>query len=84
MEATDYIPRENFNLWYSLFKVSPGRLIGNPIDGRRRVYVRYTFDDIESYNEMMTSYRWLTMPIVETKRGYWKSLRIKFGFRLGL
>lgn len=78
MEATDYIPREDFNLWYSLFKQSTGRLLCDPIDGKR-VYVRYAFDDISSYNDLQQSYRRLTTPIHETKRGFWKRIKVKLG-----
>lgn len=78
MTVTDYIPRENFNLWYSLLKQSTGRLLGKPIDGTR-VYVHFQFDDIESYNTLTREYDRLTTPIVETKRGFWKKLKNRMG-----
>ena len=78
MIATDYIPREKFNLWYGLFKKSKGRLLANPIDGRR-VYVRYLFDDMDSYAELQRNYQRLTTDIIETERGFWKRLSIRLG-----
>lgn len=78
METTDYIPREHFNKWYELFKQSTGRLLCNPIDGPR-VYVRYAFDDMDSYAELQRNYQRLTTDIVETKRSFWKKLKARFG-----
>lgn len=78
MEATDLIPREHFNKWYELFKQSDGRFLCNPIDGEK-VYVRYTFDDMQSYNNMCEAFTRLTTNIKETKRGFWKLLMAKIG-----
>jgi len=74
MEASMYIPRDKFNLWYDLFKQSSGRLLCNPIDGNR-VYVRYQFDDIHNCNEFEINYQRLTTNIKETKRTFWKKLK---------
>ncbi len=74
MKVTEYIPHENFNTWYMLFKRSSGRLLANPIVGKR-VWVSYTFDDMDSYKEMTLAYIQLTTPIVETRSGFWKKLR---------
>lgn len=82
MEATNYIPKEHFNKWYELFKHSKGRLLCNPIDGER-VYVRYTFDDMDSYRQLCQSYRRLTTSIVETERGLLKRWRLRFGLAVG-
>ena len=74
MEATDFIPREKFNLWYGLFRKSGGRLLENPIDGRLKVYVNYCFDDMNDCNRFHAEYYRLTKNIIETKRGWWKKL----------
>jgi hypothetical protein len=79
MEATDYIPTENFNLWYSLFKQSTGRFLCNPINYGTKVFVRYSFDDMDSYNNLELSYQRLTTPIKETRRGFWKTLKARLG-----
>ncbi len=76
MKVTEYIPRNRFNLWYDLFKKSNGRFLCNPIIGKN-VLVTYFFEDMDSYKEMQLSYQRLTMPIRETKRGHWKSLKIR-------
>ena len=75
IETSEYIAKEGFNKWYALFKQSKGRFIHNPIDGERRVYVCYSFDDMDSYNELNESYGRLTKKIVETKRGFIKKLK---------
>lgn len=77
MKAIDYIPRKNFNKWYKLFKKSKGRLLCNPIDGNR-VYVSYTFDDMNSYRKFCEDYLRLTTNIIETKRCFLKRLKFKF------
>ena len=78
MEASDYIPREHFNKWYELFKQSKGHLLCNPIDGNR-VYVRYAFDDMDSYRQLCEDYQRLTTNIVETNCGFWKRWKLKLG-----
>jgi len=82
MEVTNYIPRERFNLWYELFKKSSGRLLCNPIDGDR-VYVRYVFEDMDSYTELQQNFQRLTTQIVETKSGFWKKLKAKLKYKVG-
>jgi len=77
MEVTDYIPRENFNLWYGLFKQYQGRLLCNPICGKR-VYVKYTFKDAENYTILQQEFERLTTPIIETKSGLFKRLKRRF------
>lgn len=78
MEVTEYIPREHFNLWYSLFKQSKGWFLYKPFEGKDDVLVNYAFDDIDSCNELNANYMRLTTPIIETKRGFWKRLKAKF------
>jgi len=78
MEATDYIPKKYFNLWYELFKKSSGRLLCNPVDGKL-VFVRYRFDDMDSYKELQQNYKRLTTPIIETKRSFLKKIKIRLG-----
>jgi hypothetical protein len=83
MEGTEYIPKEKFNLWYGLFKKSNGRLLNNPVSNSlNKVYVRYEFNDMESYNELCENYNRLTTEIIETKRGFWKRFKTRFIFVL--
>ena len=80
MEATDYIPREYFNLWYELFKKSSGRLLCNP-SGDELIYIRYKFDDMDSYTTLQTEFLRLTTPIVETKPSFFKTLKKRLGLK---
>jgi len=75
MKATEYIPREHFDLWYELFKQSKGRFLCKPFQGKDDVLVGYAFDDIDSCNKLNSDYRRLTTPIIETKRGWWKRIK---------
>lgn len=78
MKATEYIPKEHFNLWYEIFKHSNGRFITNPFEGKDEVYVHYSFDNVEEANQLNASFDSLTKHIVETKRGFWKRIRARF------
>lgn len=81
MVASEYIPKNKFNLWYDLFKQSNGRLLNNPeSNSLNKVYVRYTFDDMDSYKELCEDYNRLTTNVIETKRGFWKSLKARIFF----
>lgn len=79
MEATEYIPREHFNLWYEIFKHSNGRLLSNPFEGKDDVYVHYYFDDVQDANRLNHSFDSLTRPIAETRRTWWKRIKVKLG-----
>ena len=79
MKTSTYIPREKFNLWYSLFKKRSGRLIGNPIDGNN-VYVNYRFDNIGDCNDFEREYNRLTTNIVEKNRGLFKKIKARLNF----
>ena len=84
MEATDWIPKEHFNLWYELFKDSGGRFLFNPCDGIYKVYVGYSFDDVSECNSFNESYQSLIKPVEETKRGFWKRLSARFKQQKGV
>ena len=77
MKATEYIPVENWNLWYDLFKRSKGWFVSRPFAGKDDIFVHYAFDDIDSANELSANYLRLTTPIVETRRGFWKKFKRK-------
>lgn len=79
MEATEYIPREHFNLWYEVFKHSNGRFLSEPVECGKRVFVSYKFDDVMDANRLSHSFHSLTKPIVETKRDWWKRIKVKLG-----
>ena len=79
MEATEYIPREHFELWYEIFKLSNGRFLSNPSIGKDDVYVHYYFDDVQDANRLNHSFDSLTKPIVETKRTWWKRIKVILG-----
>lgn len=82
MNGTEYIPREHFNLWYGMFKVSGGRLVGDPLELGERVFVSYSFDDVMDCNRLNESFARSIKPITETKRGFWKRLKIKLGIKV--
>ena len=77
MTAIEYIPVENWSLWYDLFKRSKGWFVSSPLAGKDDVLVHYAFDDIDSANELNANYLRLTTPIVETRRGFWKKFKRK-------
>ena len=77
MTATEYIPVENWDLWYGLFKRSRGWFVSRPFAGKDDVLVHYAFDDIDSANELNANYLRLTTSIVETRRGFWKKFKRK-------
>ena len=79
MEATEYIPKKHFELWYEIFKLSNGRSLSNPLEGKDDVYVHYYFDDVQDANRLNHSFDSLTKPIVETKCSFWKRLKVKLG-----
>ena len=79
MEATEYIPREHFNLWYEIFKHSNGRFLSEPVECNERVFVSYAFDDVMDANRLNHSFYSLIKPIVETKRSFWKRIKVKLG-----
>lgn len=79
MEVIEYISKEHFELWYEIFKLSNGRFISNPVECRDRVWVNYSFDNVQDANRLNHSFQSLTTPIVETKRGFWKKVKVKLG-----
>jgi hypothetical protein len=79
MEATDWISNRHFYLWYGLLKVNDGRFTAEPIFQGGRVYVSYSFDDMDDCNKFLVDFRRFTTPITETKRGFWKRIKNKMG-----
>lgn len=75
MIATDYIPKENYNMWLSLFKDSGGRFIVTHVY-EKNVFVKYKFEDMNAYSEMWENYNRLTTEIRESKRGVFKKTKM--------
>ena len=68
MMTSALIKREEFNLWYELFKCSGGRMITDPIELKYSVVVYYEFDDVLKAIQFDNSFDTLTTPIIETRR----------------
>lgn len=79
MEATEYIKRKHFNLWYEIFKLSNGRFLSDPFVGKDEVFVHYYFKDAQDANRLTHSFNTLTAPIVEVNRSFWKRWKLKIG-----
>lgn len=79
MEITEYIPLDKFNVWAGLFKSTSGRFLREPFVMFDSVEVNYTFNDYDDYNRLASEWQRLNTPIVETKRTWWKRIKVKLG-----
>jgi hypothetical protein len=77
MKVGTSIKKEDFGLWYEIFKCSGGRLTRKPMEFSKSVMVEYIFDDIEQAEQFHHSFKTLTMPIVETRRSWWAKFKRK-------
>ncbi|RYY74535.1 MAG: hypothetical protein EOO52_13300 [Gammaproteobacteria bacterium] len=78
MKATKLIRKNQFHIWYELFKNSGGRLLANPRLGQD-VRVSYEFEDIQKANDFESEYYRLITPIVETRRSLFKRIKLAIG-----
>ncbi len=78
MEVNKYIAKENFNLWYEIFKHSGGRFLSDPIEWPNSVYVNYYFDDVQEEINLNHSFQSLTKPVVETRQRFIKRIKRRF------
>ena len=83
MKVSTSIKKEDFELWYEIFKCSGGRLVSNPIDWSDSVRVEYVFEDMDKANAFHYSFWTLTTPIIETKRSKLEKIkrRVKRWFK---
>ena len=77
MIVSDYIPRENFNKWMSIFKGTSGYFLNKPFDCSGSVHVRYTFVNADDYKRLNDGYRRLTTNITEVKRNWFGKVKAK-------
>jgi hypothetical protein len=79
VEITEYIPIAKFNTWIGLFKSTSGRFLREPFVMFISVEVNYTFNDYDDYMKLTTEWNRFSTNIVETRRGFWKRLKIRLG-----
>ena len=79
VRITEYIPIERFNIWADLFESTSGRFLREPYLMFNLVEVNYTFNDYDDYSKFTSEWQRLNTPIVETKRGFWKRIKVKLG-----
>ena len=80
MEISEYIPKENFNKWMTVFMNTSGRFLCNPCyKYSKDVYVRYTFNNNDDCQYLNDNYKRLTTNIRDTKRSWIKKMLIKLG-----
>lgn len=66
-----------FNIWYDQFNKHQGRFISNPRIVGEKVYVCYTFTDMELANDFHYMFDKFTMPIVEIPYSRWRKFKRK-------
>ena len=77
MKSIVSIKKEDFGLWYELFKCSGGRLVRNPVVCNDWVRVEYVFESVDKANAFDYKFLTLTTPIIETKRSKIEKIKRK-------